>query len=232
MFTPMLRENINIVLRKFESLMDRIHNLAFDFYYRVETRQMIEPSEMDINKADLKDTKRYQGSHVRILRKAFREIDIDLSGYHFIDLGSGKGLAMFIASLYGVKKCIGIEIARKIQEICKKNSDTFCRRTGIDREKIELFQGNALDYKISTSNNLIYLFNPFNLNIVERVVAKLKNSSLTPGMDIILSLNPRSDVILNSAGYTCFKEIPNRNPNKTVRFYRLNPDEIPTMKGC
>ena len=227
----MLRENINLILRKFESLIDRILNVAFDFYYRVETRQMIEPSEMDIDEADLKDTKRYQGSHVRILRKAFREIGMDLSGYHFIDLGSGKGRAMFIASLFGVKKCIGIEIAHKIQEICKKNIDTFCRRTGIDREKFELFQGNAMDYNISTSNNLIYLFNPFNLNIVELVAQKLKNSSLTPGTDIILSINPRSDSILNSVGYGCFKEIPNRNPSKTIRFYRLSPDEIPTMEG-
>lgn len=222
----MRSEKINLILRKFESLLDRVLNKAFDLYYRVETQKMIEPSEMDIDEADVKDAKRYQGSHVRILRKAFRNIGMDLSGYHFIDLGSGKGRALFIASLFGVKKCIGIEIAPGIQEICEKNIDTFCRRTGIDRETFELFQGNALDYKISTSNNLFYLFNPFNQKIVERVVEKLKSSSLTPAKDMILSINPRSDFVLKSAGYDCFKEIPDRNHNKTIRFYRWSDPKV------
>jgi hypothetical protein len=227
----MVNQKLNSALRLWESLIDRILNRSFDLYYRVETRKLLEPEEMDIGKAEAKQAKRYQGSHVRILRKAFRRLNIDFADYHFIDLGCGKGRAMLIASIFGVKKCIGIEISPTLQTICDLNINTFCRRTGADKKAFEVFKGNVLDFRVTTPNNLVYLFNPFNMNVVEGVVKKLKCASLTPEADVILSINPRSDTVLKSVGYDCFQEVANRNPNKTIRFYRLNPGEIAPISG-
>ena len=69
------------------------------------------------------------------------------------------------------------------------------------------------------------------MNIVEGVVKKLRDASLTPEEDIILSINPRSDRVLKSAGYACFQEVPDRNSNKTIRFYRLNPGGAASLSG-
>lgn len=212
------------VFDRLESWGDRILDLAFDLRYGVETRGIVEPDQLELSREDLQTSKRYQGSHVRELRRALRKAEIDLADYHFVDLGSGKGRALFIASRFPFRSYTGIELSPPLLALAKKNAEAFCSKTKTDPGRFEWIQANALDYQPTTSPNLFYLFNPFKLEVVTQVLNNLKTSP-TAGHDVILTMNPQSDSLLDQADYACIQELYHHNLNKTVRFYRQRPGQ-------
>lgn len=73
-----------------------------------------------------------------------------------IDIGSGEGFnLLYFNKFYKFKKIIGIEIDRNIYNISKKNVNLS------ESNKIDIYNINALKYKLPQDVNYIYLFNPF-----------------------------------------------------------------------
>lgn len=209
------------ILSHLDSLIDRASDYAFDLRYGVETRQVVELADMSLPPESRDQVKRYQGSHVAELRRALRQCELDLRGYRFLDLGCGKGRALFLASLCGFERCLGIEIEPNLCQICRSNISAFCQRTGKAESCFELFEGDVLDYQLDSGPNLFYLFNPFKLELVGQVAEQLKKTSPTPDRDVLMTMNPISDSLLEELGYQCIQELFHYDLNKTVRFYQL-----------
>jgi SAM-dependent methyltransferase len=112
-----------------------------------------------------------------------------------IDLGSGKGWALFLMSNYPFRRIVGVEISHDLTAIAKRN----IRRLGRSG-RIELVCSNAKDFSNLDDFNYIYLFNPFPgpvlLDVVENVRSSLQNN---PRDLTIIYSNPKcEDVVLDS----------------------------------
>jgi 16S rRNA G966 N2-methylase RsmD len=108
----------------------------------------------------------------------------------FLDYGSGKGGAIIHAREFGFKKAIGIEFAKELDEIAKRNIQNL----GIN-EVYSYFQ-DATTYNPPKDISIIYLFNPFDKVVMEKVAQNIDSLRDEYINDVyIIYGNPSCDVL-------------------------------------
>lgn len=113
-----------------------------------------------------------------------------------LDVGCGKGVCLREASKYPFGKIAGIEIDERLVRIAKKNF----RILKLD-ERIKIFQSDALEFGHYGAFNVFYFFNPFDKEIMERVVDRIAMSQGKSKMYYIILHNPVCmDVVENKGG--------------------------------
>ena len=84
-----------------------------------------------------------------------------------MDIGCGKGGAIYTLTRFPFKKVDGIEISKDLADIAKRN---------IDRLRIkntEIFNCNALDFNKYDEYSFFYLYNPFDYKTLITVLDKI-----------------------------------------------------------
>ena len=96
-----------------------------------------------------------------------------------IDIGCGKGYAMYLMGKYPFRKVGGVEKNSDLAAVAKKNM------LGLDRDRYKVFEEDATN--MASNPKLIdlvdeasyfYMYNPFPANIVSRVIGILENSAI------------------------------------------------------
>lgn len=96
----------------------------------------------------------------------------DFSQTTFVDLGSGKALAMLLASHFNFKKIIGVEFAIELHEAALRNVAKYSTKDQKCKD-LELIHGDALEYEFPDSDLFVYLCNPFTDNLLREIINKL-----------------------------------------------------------
>ena len=89
-----------------------------------------------------------------------------------LDIGSGKGLALTIMSLFNFKEIKGIELSKNDYILSKQNLDL------LKIDNVELYNINALDFNEYNDFNYLYFYNPFNEVVFEEIIKKIKKSNI------------------------------------------------------
>jgi hypothetical protein len=92
-----------------------------------------------------------------------------------VDIGAGKGRALFLAAEFGFKRILGIEFARELVDICRQN----LRRRFADRmveSPIEIECADALTCPLPVEPIVIYFFNPFNSEMMQKMATQIRDS--------------------------------------------------------
>ena len=90
-----------------------------------------------------------------------------------LDYGCGKGRVGFFLSQMTGCSCIGIEIDDGFYSSAKQN-----RKKAISKSKIKLVRKKAEKYEIPSKVNGMYFFNPFSVEILKKVMEKVRESAL------------------------------------------------------
>jgi len=123
-------------------------------------------------------------------RAAMSATDVDLNSFTFVDLGCGKGRALFLASGFPFRRIIGVEFAVELLEIARKNL-RILKAKRPDTIDIELTLCDVATFEFPNEPLLVYLFNPFGSKIVRCISQNLLNSaSLCARPILILYMNP------------------------------------------
>ena len=115
-----------------------------------------------------------------------REAKIDYREFTFIDLGSGKGRTLLMASDYPFRRVVGVELLASLHEIALENLRQY-KSESQQCFALESICADATAFPFPDGPLLIYLFNPFPESGMRRVVANLERS---------LSENPRAAYVL------------------------------------
>jgi SAM-dependent methyltransferase len=98
-----------------------------------------------------------------------------LRDFTFIDLGSGKGRVLLMASDYPFKRIIGVEIMPELHRAAQKNITSYSN----DRQQcrqIESLCIDARDFQFPDDPLVVYLFNPFSESTFVHVLKNLRRS--------------------------------------------------------
>lgn len=88
-------------------------------------------------------------------------------------------------SKFPFKKISGIEFSQKLYEGCKKNIDK------LNDSRLSAFYGDAGDFDSFDDYNYIFMFNPFGLAIMSRVLENIyKSYSDNPRLITLIYKNP------------------------------------------
>jgi len=158
----------------------------FDFVHRVRTTGYASVKSLTlVGKTD------YGGDYLpvrpSVARMALDDLPIaDYSEYTFVDLGSGKGRMMLVASEYPFRRIQGVEFA---VELYKQGLENIARyRPGKSRSgrPLESLNLDAIDYEFPHENLIVYIFNPFGPDVLQKVLSNLDASIEQYPRDVFL----------------------------------------------
>lgn len=98
-----------------------------------------------------------------------------------LDYGSGKGRVGFFLSYQNRARSIGIEYDERIYSSAKEN-----QKTAVSASRVNFLLQNAENYIVPFEVSRCYFFNPFSVEILQKVMAKIIDSYYTKPRDILL----------------------------------------------
>jgi len=100
--------------------------------------------------------------------------DGNFGQFTFIDIGSGKGRALLLASEFGFSRIIGIELLPELVEVARENVRIFNQRDGY--AGIELISGDATKFTFPAEPSVVFLFNPLPQAALRTLLENLERS--------------------------------------------------------
>lgn len=143
----------------------------------------------------------YQPTNPALFHEMVASLPIEFKQFTFVDLGSGKGRTLLMASDYPFRKIVGVEILPALHEAAMEN----LRHYKSESQKcftIETVCGDASGFNFPNEPTVLYLFNPLPESGLRRVIANLAASLSTPPRPVfVLYHNPLLEhVLMEAAG--------------------------------
>ena len=143
-------------------------------------------------------------SDYQVLRTLFKK-DI-LRGSVVLDVGCGKGRFVNFALKNNVQNIVGIEID---ELVAKRTSKIFS-----NKKNVEIINVDATTYVSKQSFDIIYMYNPFSKEIVEKFFNSAVSNKVITNMTTVYYFNPKH---IDSVPETLFdyrvESVPNTNKN-------------------
>jgi hypothetical protein len=125
---------------------------------------------------------------------------LDFRDFTFIDLGSGKGRTLLMASDHPFRRIIGVELLPSLHKIAQEN----LRQYKSESQKcfaVESICADATAFLVPADPLVIFLFNPFPESGMRKVVANLEQSLCAhPRPVYVLYHNPLLEYTLSEPG--------------------------------
>jgi SAM-dependent methyltransferase len=174
-FRRLRRAGLAATLREGMGWLDRLRRGSkpdeFDLKHGTDTGGQVPLWKLRISSANARFGAAYQTVDEQALVDAIGVLNADPRSFTFIDLGCGKGRALLIAAKLGFTQIVGVEFASELAAIAKKNLATMEVANAV------VVEGDAAQYHFPTCNLVVYLFNPFSLEVMEKVVANMGNAT-------------------------------------------------------
>jgi 16S rRNA G966 N2-methylase RsmD len=171
-----------------------VSDLLFDMKYRIDTINTEQLENLDIDSPNKQYGVYYEGTNAHIFKKTFSSFKVDAANSCFVDFGSGKGKAMFMAAERGFRKVIGVEFSRELVETCRRNLEIFKQKSK-SKTEFEIIHGDASQYEIPAEANLLFFSNPFNETLTARVIENiLRSHDKAPREIWVIHLYPQGNM--------------------------------------
>lgn len=192
---PYLRE---VALRK-ESAAERREE--FDKEFGTDTSEAIWPWDLPSLEKSGSEVHGYQPLAAGAIRAALSALPEPLEEFEFIDLGSGKGRAVLIATEFAFARVVGVELSRELNDIACRNFSLYhpirqrCRN-------VEFVCQDAVDFAFPPRPIVLFMYNPFGQVTLERVLDNLKASlAQVPRRAFVVYANPLLAKVVRRAPY-------------------------------
>jgi SAM-dependent methyltransferase len=200
----------------------------FDEENNVQTSGRALLSELTVEKYSKEHSLWYEPAPINVVPNIFSKLDKSYEYFTFIDLGSGRGRVVLLASQFNFKKVVGVEFAKELHLQACKNLSQYPRDKQQCRN-VEFLCIDVMEYDFPQTNLAIFIFDSFKADFLRRLVSKLRDSyRSTPRKIYVVYLNPgpRNEPIpiLEGSGFLHKKEVLSYMDQ--IRFFRNCPYHI------
>jgi hypothetical protein len=151
---------------------------------------------------------------VKLIFDKLEERGIRFDDFVFVDIGSGLGRSLLIASHYPFKKIVGVEISEHLNRQAVRNIQQYRSRHAIN-PKIETRCMNALDYELPDENLLLYFWETFGKRSSEEFFRKLEMHVLSSKRKVIATFLGK-----------CFNRIQVSKQFRMLEAFRTNDNTL------
>jgi SAM-dependent methyltransferase len=146
----------------------------------------------------------YQPTDAGLFQEMMAILPIDFREFTFVDLGSGKGRTLLMASEYLFRRIVGVEILPELHRAAEENIANYQSTTQQCRQ-IESICADASEFELPEGPLLLYLFNPLPeaelIQILENLEESLRRH---PRAVYVLYQNPLLERVLDeSPSFKC-----------------------------
>jgi hypothetical protein len=141
----------------------------------------------------------YQATDPALFREMMASLPIEFDPFTFVDLGSGKGRTLLLASEYPFRRIVGVELIADLHRAAEENIRVYHSAT--ERcTQIEAVCTDACEFVLPDTPLVLYLFNPLPEAGLQRVLRNLERSlEQSPRPVWIVYHNPAMDSILGAS---------------------------------
>jgi SAM-dependent methyltransferase len=180
----------------------------FDQKYGTETGGYLGPEELVNGRTNDAHNYGYSAIAPSVFHEAckkWRETLPAVSGrieaYTFVDVGTGKGRPLLLASELPFRKVIGVELSEELAGIAQQNV-TRWNRLKKPKAKIRVVREDAMKFLWPRTPLLVYLYNPFACSLIERMAENIAAvSTAGSGLADLLYVNPTCAETLAEQGH-------------------------------
>jgi SAM-dependent methyltransferase len=115
----------------------------------------------------------YQPIEPELFREIMNSLAIEFSQFTFVDIGSGKGRALLMASEYPFRRVLGVELLPELNSIARENIAKFSGRN-LGCVPIEAVCGDATEFIFPEGLLVILLNNPLPEGGLRKLVGNLE----------------------------------------------------------
>lgn len=155
--------------------MPPVGDRDFDARFGTDTQGEIPAEHLALDRAVGIQSFAYEPTDPAAFRVMIERLRIAPREYTFVDLGSGKGRALLLATLAGFRRVIGVEASPLLHRIAGENLKVWAR-AGMTSRGVKLLLQDAAGYTPPPEPCVIFLFNPFHARVMGRVLRNLKMS--------------------------------------------------------
>jgi SAM-dependent methyltransferase len=181
----------------------------------VDTSGKMALGELNIDSTNVADATWYEPVPTVCFRQLMQALTINFENYTFIDFGSGKGRALFLAADQPFARVVGVEFSSELHIAALQNIRSY--RSSKQRcFKIESVCIDAVDFELPPVPSILFFYSPFKAAVFVKILDNL-----------FISLNkcPRSVYILFIGYIPESIEILKKSRLK-CREIELGPDHI------
>lgn len=113
----------------------------------------------------------YAGCSPGIVRRLLEQVPSPATT-SFVDLGCGKGRALIVATEFGFRKVVGVELSPDLCQAARANAEIIATRFP-ERAGIEIVQGDAVAFTLPAGPLAIFLYHPFHRVLMQRLAERL-----------------------------------------------------------
>jgi SAM-dependent methyltransferase len=168
----------------------------FDLKYGTDTGGYLRPNEIGSGGAHDAMNNGYSAVAPSVFQEACRRWRETLpsaarvEAYSFVDVGAGKGRALLLAAKMPFRTVIGVELSGELTRIAQKNVALW-KRLVQPSARIRVVHRDAAEFRWPRPPLLVYLNNPFDCALVERLAGQLAEAAASgPGLVDLLYVNP------------------------------------------
>ncbi|MFB3916983.1 MAG: hypothetical protein ACE14M_09645 [Terriglobales bacterium] len=134
--------------------------------------------------------RQYQPTDPPLFREIITGLEIEYPEFTFVDLGSGKGRGLLLASEFPFRRIVGVELLPELHAIAQQNVRKFT--SPAQRcNTFELWCGDARQFTFPPEPSVIFMFDPFSGHVLREVLANLGRSvEQRPRELIVIYQNP------------------------------------------
>lgn len=136
----------------------------------------------------------YEPSRPAAIDEALDALGAEVSPFTFVDVGSGKGRAVIVASERPFAAVLGVERRWMLHASAVRNV-AAAARVRVPRCPVALVCGDAVDFQLPDGPIVLYLYNPFGADVLAALLARIRCEAR------LVYMNPLCAEVVEAAGW-------------------------------
>jgi hypothetical protein len=148
---------------------------GFDDQYGVDTKGYVKLADLEIDTRSWVYGVDYQAVPAKFFNDILSRLQIRHEDFVFIDLGSGKGKPLLLASEFPFKRIIGVEFSQDLHRIAQQNIQNYKS----DTQKCKNLESVCMDatkYPLPEEPTVYHLYHPFGEKVMSVMLDRIRAS--------------------------------------------------------
>lgn len=162
----------------------------FDRRFGLDTAGTILNPGLGVTSSNLELCNHYEPCVPECVCDILGNLNIPFADCAFVDLGSGKGTALIVASTFPFRRVVGVEWSPQLAKVSRANIRNYRSRWQKCRD-IQVIEGDASEYDLPDVPTVVFLYNTFKEDLMRQVLRNLASSlQAHPRPMVVLYYNP------------------------------------------
>ncbi len=141
----------------------------FDLLHGTDTGGRYSAADLDSVSLSSLYATGYLGIPPSTLRSALAALPVNHEDFSFVDIGCGKGRALFVAAEFPFRRLFGVEIASKLCEVAWANA----ARNPAWEKRVSIANQDAKSFVFPDGPLVLFFYYPFYSRVLRRVLANV-----------------------------------------------------------